>query len=56
MPTDGFLPVPGEAPDEAPLTVGVSCLMSYERTGAVRLACERGCSCEPRRARACPRP
>ena len=38
----------GEARDEAPLTLGVSCLMSYEHTGAVALACERGCTCKPR--------
>ena len=53
VPTDGFLPVPGEVPDAAPLTIGVSCLISYERTGSVRLACERGCDCQPRRAHAC---
>ena len=48
VPTDGFQPTPGEPADEAPLTIGVSALMSYEHTGAVRLACERGCSCKPR--------
>lgn len=42
------MPVPGEAVDEAPLTIGVSALMSYEHTGAVRLSCEHGCSCKPR--------
>ena len=50
VPTEGFAPVEGEARDEAPLTLGVSCLMSYEHTGAVALACERGCTCRPRSA------
>jgi hypothetical protein len=34
VPTEGFMPVEGEPIDEAPLTIGVSCLMSYEHTGA----------------------
>lgn len=33
VPTEGFTPVEGEPIDEAPLTIGVSCLMSYEHTG-----------------------
>ena len=33
MPTEGFTPVEGEQIDHAPLTIGVSCLMSYEHTG-----------------------
>ena len=40
--------MPGETTDDAPLTIGISTLMSYEHTGAVRLECELGCSCEPR--------
>ncbi len=31
---EGFVPVEGEPIDDSPLTIGVSCLMSYEHTGA----------------------
>ncbi|EIE19265.1 hypothetical protein COCSUDRAFT_58561 [Coccomyxa subellipsoidea C-169] len=48
VPTEGFTPVEGEPIDHAPLTIGVSCLMSYEHTGAVLLECEEGCVCKPR--------
>ncbi len=33
VPTEGFLPEEGVEVDSAPLTVAVSCLMSYEHTG-----------------------
>ena len=33
VPTEGFLPEEGEDMDDSPLTVAVSCLMSYEHTG-----------------------
>ena len=33
MPSEGFLPEDGRDIDNAPLTMAVSCLMSYERTG-----------------------
>jgi hypothetical protein len=35
VPTEGFAPVEGQPVDDSPLTVGVACLMSYERTGDV---------------------
>ena len=33
VPTEGFFPEEGGEVDDAPLTVAVSCLMSYEHTG-----------------------
>ena len=33
VPTEGFLPEDGNDMDNSPLTVAVSCLMSYEHTG-----------------------
>ena len=33
MPLAGFVPPAGEEADNSPLTLAVSCLMSYERTG-----------------------
>ncbi|CAL8468221.1 g7760 [Coccomyxa elongata] len=48
VPTEGFVPVEGEPIDDSPLTIGVSCLMSYEHTGAVLLECEEGCRCRKR--------
>ena len=33
VPTEGFFPEEGGEVDNAPLTVAVSCLMSYEHTG-----------------------
>ncbi|CAL5221891.1 g4156 [Coccomyxa viridis] len=48
VPMDGFGTREGEEADDSPLTLAVSCLMSYERTGAVKLECEEGCTCKPR--------